>query len=1014
MNEEILAEKEPINPDAPLFEKLMQKKQVPEEGDRNVREDYKNSEIYYLKNTLKGVDATNVLEEMKKLNPIDARAYETGRDENYLRNRLSQLVSEPVSKITQDPEIIEGDEFFIGNSKFNTTQNVIVKRSNGDIENDWHVIGMSWDYGKKSVTIRKEENGQTLLKKIPEEEFLSWQKQDNELIKEKMLASVSETPVPESVLESVVGSNSTPLPTELKLQSEELQMQELQTKPELQPQSQAQKQSVVEIPFDGQKYMQEQIAAQKAQQEQSQPTEQPTIDLVIEPAPVAVEPEPQPQSQPQNQTEAMVKTEKDISEWQEFEILRNELAKLEMYLKKNKPTNETEAKKLEDELNDRRFVYEEQRKKIAESIIEQTRKELNLTPDSPLAPEASAVANEQIFETLVVKENEAYIAALKTARGETLGDKVKEGLKNALSSKAVQWYLKQNKWVRLGATSALVAGIGWAVGTVAATGAVGYAGARYVRGAASFGGAALGKTIAENKKSWSVEEIEKEAQTKTEDLKTDLDKTLTQKAQEYAKLSSESEKEKRNARLKKVALTVGLGAGTGLLSGLSEHLFAGSNGSAASASENANAPKPDAVPADVSPEKIFSNESMLHEVKVGDSVWKILEKTLDNNDKFKGMSEAQKTYVLSALTNKAMQSPQDYMIGENGTLNVGDKTNFAKLFEDSKEINSIFDKAVQIKSGSPQEVSILENNRKISEWVKNNPGKKLNESVVSDILSAKPKVEVAAEVATEPVSKLQMPNQLEAEELTKAGMAGSETVAMPKPEPIQPIAPLPTQAVPEALGMNQDIPNKIPESEIGGAKMAAGGVAMAAAPVVSMKSFRDYKRENLENEIKAAQDRLNVLEQNQIAKNTGGIIKNPNLERSYASDKKIFYSERDFLERAKKAFENETDRIYGQKGLFKSIKGIDTKEYKEISGLPASNIVKYCTGDSQNSGLSALIVEKISKSDKHNEFLKQIIGLLEQTNGEIKPFENENTGQFFKRLGEFVLKKYMLGQKIAA
>lgn len=980
----------------PLFRKILERQSnLSDDKDKeDEKEEYKNLEIYYIKNVLEGIDSRNILAEMKEINPFDARAYETGRDENYLRSRLSQLTEEKIPETPQivskeetqalseesekeniepvkNTEDLKNDKLIIGGMEFDNSQNVVVKRSNGDVENDWQVEGLRYFNGKKNISVKKEENGQVLIKEIPEDQFLSWQNPSK------------------------------------KAESES----------ELEPK-----------------------------------TENPN-DISIDPNPtVAISQEVSDEAQNQ-----VTLAEAQKQEWQEFEILRESLAQTEILLKNKKFVDESERMKFEDEFSQKRSFYEEQREKIAESIRIQTREELKLAPDAPIPDEAMVAMNDTIFNQLVVKEHKAYITALKAARGETLGDKTKEALKNALSNKAVQWYLRQNKWVKLGVTTLLITGVGYGVGTIVATGAVGYAGARFVRGAASFGGAAVGKIIGENKKSWSIEELEKKEKEKVESLRSS-EKTLAEKSKEYAQINTESEKEKRNAKIKKTALTIGLGAGAGLLSGLSEHIFAGSGNSTSSTVENANASKvetetqthtqteaveatkpdviettaepefktpnqleeealtkaglseSDAAPADVSIEKIFADESVLqHEVKAGDSVWKILEKTLDNNDRFKGLDNvAKKTYVLSALTNEVMQSPKDYNLEESGILQIGSRTDFTKLFENSKEVNAIFDKAEHLTL--EQQSSILGNNQMIAEWVKDpqNIGKKLDEKAVSEILSSKPKTETVIE------SEYKTPNKIEEEILTQYGEVRQEPAIAPKPEPVQTIETLPKEIASETPDSNQDIPNQIPKTEIGGAEMAAGGVAMAAAPVVPIKSFKDGKREKLEGEIKAAQDRLNELERNHVAKNTGGSLKNPNLERSYASDKKIFYSERDFLERARKAFENETDRIYGQKGLFKNVKGVETNEWKEISRLPALNVVKYCTGDSQNSGLPTVAIEKLSKSEKHGEFLHQIIGLLEQTNGEIKPFENENTEQFFKRLGEFVLKKYMSGQKIAA
>jgi hypothetical protein len=180
-------------------------------------------------------------------------------------------------------------------------------------------------------------------------------------------------------------------------------------------------------------------------------------------------------------------------------------------------------------------------------------------------------------------------------------------------------------------------------------------------------------------------------------------------------------------------------------------------------------------------------------------------------------------------------------------------------------------------------------------------------------------------------------------------------------------------------------------------------IKIVTNPVVSMDAFKEKQEEKIKNEISVAEGRLKELEKG----------RNPNLERTYISDTKAYYSERDLMIRAEEAFRKEIGRMYGEKGFMGIGKksGIDTKEWKDMSGLSAVGVVKYATGDSQNSGLSPQAVEKITKSSKHIAFLQQIVGLMEQTKGDIKPFEKENVEQFFKRLGEHVLKNYLIQQQ---
>jgi hypothetical protein len=155
------------------------------------------------------------------------------------------------------------------------------------------------------------------------------------------------------------------------------------------------------------------------------------------------------------------------------------------------------------------------------------------------------------------------------------------------------------------------------------------------------------------------------------------------------------------------------------------------------------------------------------------------------------MTPAQKMFVLSMLTDKVLRSPKDYGLAEDGILRVGDNLDFTKLFENTKEIKSILDKAEQtITPGSPKEKSIIENNEKISNWIKTHTNETLDESRVVEILNSKPRVEPMPEPiiirpkdSTPPVKKIDE-NQIH-EEIVQA----KERIAQLESEKIVPKSP---------------------------------------------------------------------------------------------------------------------------------------------------------------------------------------------------------------------------------
>lgn len=664
-------------------------------------------------------------------------------------------------------------------------------------------------------------------------------------------------------------------------------------------------------------------------------------------------------------------------EWQNFEKLRTAKAGIENDFKKGIHSQEY--------LDEIRANYENARDVLAAKIHQILNKasEDGLILDQGV--ELNSKINDIIFDELVKKENDEYLNALRADRGETWKDKAKEVAKSTLSSAAFKWYLSQNKFVRIGLTTLLATGIGYGIGTVAAAGAVGYAGARLARGVISLEGAAVGRAIGSKVKGWDIETINQWEKRKELEIK-DSGGSLEEKSRELQGVKEKADKERRRRALKKSALTIGFGAGAGLLAGISEHFVVDPRGS--SVTDQINQPEAPEVPTtevpqevpetgmavpaqdvpkevaevlhspDVSEptevtatpevEKIFADPIVLkHEVVAGDSTWKILKGTLENNDQFKGMTEAQKTYVLSALANKVIKNPSGYGFGDNGTLNVGDQTDFTKLFEDAKEIKSILNKAKQtIVAGSPQEVSILQNNAKIASWVEEHPNGSLTEDKVSEILSGKPKLKVEI---------------IDKDRLAREGrLLESEPESGLEPKVVE-------------VEKSPDVPNtsNIPNSDL---------------------------QKQVENEILTAKGRLNVLEKDK--ENVEGL-------RTMAGD--ISGGQE-----VEKAFRMAVNSIYGKKGLLGMgrIEGVNTKDWEFMAKLPATKVVEYYMHDSTKSGFSPDVVGVLSKSKTHNALMKEMVDLMgKEAKGAVRPLENENMENFLKRLGGYVLKTNL--QKIA-
>lgn len=298
-----------------------------------------------------------------------------------------------------------------------------------------------------------------------------------------------------------------------------------------------------------------------------EPTPAPTLDATSS---LASENSPQP--------------EKTLEEeYAELANIRDDLAKTEAL--KNNFSTDTGTK-----VEELRAKYDDQKDRISEMVAGQIAGShgWNTETDIPSDKLKSfrSEVNDVLFEKLVKEENDAYINSLKANREETWGDKAKEGLRYVLGSKGVQWYTKQNKWFRLGMTTLLATGVGYGVGTIAAAGAVGYAGARIVRGAASLtASASVNKYLQREDSILSIEALNEKEQREIEVLKR-KDMPLDAKSKELERIKASYDLKRKRRALAKGAITVGAGAAGGLLAGLSEHLADGFGGGSKSVLES--------------------------------------------------------------------------------------------------------------------------------------------------------------------------------------------------------------------------------------------------------------------------------------------------------------------------------------------------------------------------------------------------------------------------------------------
>lgn len=704
--------------------------------------------------------------------------------------------------------------------------------------------------------------------------------------------------------------------------------------------------------------------------------------------------------------------------------------------------------------------YAAQKLKISSEILKKFQEESGLKESSLVDDDKKTTFNQRLFE-FYNQEYLAYKKAFNEIRGKNLGAKFKEGLASLLNTKVgkvLRWYGSQNKWLRLGVTSSLFAVGGYAIGAAVVGGSLlsasAYGAGRFARGGASILAGGAARVMAEKK--WSEENLLNKVKEEEDKLKNEnLD------AEEFEKrlkdLRNWEEKERKRMKLMKAAVTIGVGAGAGLLAGLTEASIKGT-GTMTGASESApSRPKitddtigkprtattqtpdqkffneSDASKSDFSKNRIsrgvmdrslgntddntpvtpkvstqelkfekvkvqnekgeilneernwsqkelestdnklkeiFDDPTILrHTVKEGDSTWKILEEIIEKRKDLKEikLTPAQKTYLTSWFTEKVMKDPSSFGVGKDGSIFVGKQTDFTKLFENQRDFESILAKARALSKA--QEESILRNNEKIANWIKdpNNQGKPLTKEVVKEILSSEPRkfVYIPSKVQT-------VETPIVTDELLNDQEKLAQSIDQWSRDQGQISAGFKEDSVDRMLNsIEQDLEEKALENKpILSSNQIAGGAGLTA--LASVQSLNNFNKKTVIRTPKT--DEAAVIED----------IEFNNLLRQSVNN---FYNKKKFL------------------GV---VEGVQTEDWRLMASRPATNTVSgYIsllngTGLLTGNPIDRQIREMFMGSDKHIKFLSYVgqlqNAIKDKAGMEIIPYQQENMGEFFKRL----------------
>ena len=363
-------------------------------------------------------------------------------------------------------------------------------------------------------------------------------------------------------------------------------------------------------------------------------------------------------------------------------------------------------------------------------------------------------------------------------------------------------------------------------------------------------------------------------------------------------------------------------------------------------------------------EKIFENPENLKHIKIEgktNSFWNVVQKGLEENEQFRGFTEAQKNNAISYFTNKGIGreigDPEKYGLTSDPDFGVkvetGKEIDLSKLLGDAEEVKKVLDGAA--KKTLEEQQNILHKDAQIATYLQENPNVKLTNDKVAEILATKPKVEAINEIP-EP----------------------SESEAPVEPSPI---LKTPTEVEP--------IKSNIPET--------------LENPVI-VEPIKSGISDNLETNSDSDSE-LGPMAEPLPPPELEGSKHLVNDVRSMASDVNNILSGSKLEAQVEEAVFNGIDDVYGKDGFLGlgKVAGVNTPEWGKMAKFPANNVVEYYTGDSNRAELPEEIINELSQSKKHSILMKQVIGLMEQTNNTVKPYNNENVEKFLRRLVKYSL-----------
>ena len=371
----------------------------------------------------------------------------------------------------------------------------------------------------------------------------------------------------------------------------------------------------------------------------------------------------------------------------------------------------------------------------------------------------------EIFQKLVLEEREI----LNQAKIETWPPKEK-----GIFKKGLDWWMRRGTATRLLISTGLVTGVVAVAGGFSAPAIALFAGQRYLRGA----GAVLVAKLTGKGVDWAMEKnIKAKEETALSELKREFSlEKLKDVDKKYEKILEEIAGKRRKKLIVKAGVMAATGAGAAMGLGWLEGAYAGVPGKVPEVSPEAPPEEVTEAPTEVVPpaeEPVEPVEAPpaaeisgieTAQTQRGDSIWRMSERQLEARygEKFTGLDEARKTYVIDAIKDKVAAEPEKFGLTDIDKIKIGQKVDFSSVFEDKTEIEGFFDRAGVLSQAQVE--SIEHNNQILKNWLVEHPGEELTSEKVEEILAkgkVVPPAEAVPPAAEEELAKLMERNEME-------------------------------------------------------------------------------------------------------------------------------------------------------------------------------------------------------------------------------------------------------------